>query len=94
MWQDGNRVLFTCQVLESSQNCLTGGWVELADGSSQPSTTQMSQRLKSDQVFQEIKARVSSQPEIVSKIGAIYQWNILKDGKTASTWSKSGILAQ
>ena len=29
MWKDGNKVLFSCQVQETGEKCLTGGWVRI-----------------------------------------------------------------
>ena len=36
-----------------------------------------------------MKGQISSSPDIVKKVGAIYLWNITKDGKTVAKWSKS-----
>lgn len=46
------------------------------------------QKLESDQLFEMIAARVSSDPSLVKKVKAVFLWNITKDGKAASQWSK------
>ena len=88
MWKDGNKILFSCEVAESGKNCLSGGWVELNTSNSNQQSSNAAAALKSNAVFQEMAERLKQQPEVVSKIGAIFQWNITKDGKAASTWSK------
>ena len=44
--------------------------------------------LKSTAVFDELKRYISSNPDLVRKVKAIYHWNITKDGKTTAKWSK------
>merc|ERR1712150_408772 len=34
-----------------------------------------------------MKKRAESQPALLKKINTVFQFNILKDGKTASTWT-------
>ena len=37
-----------------------------------------------------MKDLVSSSPDIVKKVGAVFLWNITKDGKTVAKWSELG----
>jgi (3R)-3-hydroxyacyl-CoA dehydrogenase / 3a,7a,12a-trihydroxy-5b-cholest-24-enoyl-CoA hydratase / enoyl-CoA hydratase 2 len=88
MWKDGNKVLFTAEVKETGKECLSGGWVELNGQSGSSGNSGNGGSLQSDKVFDEIANRLKSQPELVSKVGAIFQWNITQNGKTANVWSK------
>ena len=45
--------------------------------------------LQSTAIFQQLREHLSSSPEIVKKVNAVYLWNITKDGKTVAKWSKS-----
>lgn len=42
--------------------------------------------LKSEALFQELKNRISSHPELVKKVKGIFQWNVTKNGKTLGQW--------
>ena len=47
--------------------------------------------VQSDVVFEEMAAQVSSSPDLVQKVKAIYLWTITdSEGKTASQWSEWG----
>ena len=39
-------------------------------------------------LFNLLKENLASTPEIVSKVRAIFSWNITKSGKTVAKWSK------
>lgn len=44
--------------------------------------------LKSNALFQQLKSVIATGgPEFVSRIRAVYLWNITKDGNLASQWS-------
>jgi hypothetical protein len=43
--------------------------------------------LESDSVFDMLKKRIAANPDRVKKIGGVFQYNITKDGSTATTWS-------
>jgi putative sterol carrier protein len=43
--------------------------------------------LQAETVFNQIKERVSTEADLVKKVGAIFQWNITKDGSVAGTWT-------
>ena len=47
-----------------------------------------SQELKSTAIFEELKSHVTSIPDIVKKVKAIFLWNITKAGKRAAQWSE------
>ena len=44
--------------------------------------------LKSTAIFEELKKHVSSTPDIVRKVKAIFLWNITKAGKRVAQWSE------
>ncbi len=44
--------------------------------------------LQSTAIFEQLKEHLSSSPDIVKKVKAIFMWNITKDGKTVAKWSK------
>ena len=47
--------------------------------------------VQSDVVFEEMAAQVSSSPDLVQKVKAIYLWTITdSEGKTVSQWSEWG----
>lgn len=45
------------------------------------------QSLLSANIFEQMKKRVSANPESAAKVNAIYAFNIKKNGKLAGTWS-------
>lgn len=46
------------------------------------------EELSSDLVFAGMLDRVKSDPSLLKKINGVFLYNITKDGKVASTWSK------
>jgi 3-hydroxyacyl-CoA dehydrogenase/3a,7a,12a-trihydroxy-5b-cholest-24-enoyl-CoA hydratase len=42
--------------------------------------------LKSEALFEELKKRISSNPELVKKVKGIIQWNVTKNGKMLGQW--------
>lgn len=44
--------------------------------------------LESTVLFNLLKENLASTPEIVSKVRAIFSWNITKAGKTVAKWSE------
>ena len=45
--------------------------------------------LQSTAIFKLLSEHLSSNPEIVRKVKAIFTWNITKNGKTVAKWSES-----
>ena len=91
MWKEGEYIIFQCTVEETGKPCLTGGWVKLAPGSSDPGQDQpISQNnSKSDAIFEAMRQKVSA--DMVRKVNAIFRWIITNDQKEAiSQWGKSG----
>ncbi|XP_023242618.1 peroxisomal multifunctional enzyme type 2-like [Centruroides sculpturatus] len=85
MWNEGGRVYFQSSVAETNKPLLSGGYVDFV--TALPTEVPKSNvTLKSDAVFLEIGRRLQGMPELASKIKAIYQWNILKNGQKASQW--------
>lgn len=93
MWNEGNRILFNCKIIETGDTVLTGGCIELnatvpTTNSVTPGEVGSTSQLKSDALFEQMKEIVkTSDGELVKKIKAIYLWNITKDGKTVSKWT-------
>ena len=46
------------------------------------------QDLQSDLVFLEIQRRLKDEPNLARDVNASYQFNITKDGKLSTNWSK------
>lgn len=78
------------QVVETGDICLSGGYIDLNNGTSGGSTggpgNSMGGGLGSTAMFQMLGSQVNA--DVVKKVGAIFQWKITKDGKVAATWSK------
>ena len=56
--------------------------------SMQPSSSLGDKDLKSTAIFEELQKHVSSIPDIVRKVKAIFLWNITKAGQLAAQWSE------
>jgi len=52
-----------------------------------------SEDLKSSAMFVAISEQLKGHPELVKKTQAIFLWNVTKNGKTATQWSKSPVIA-
>lgn len=85
------------QALESGDNVLTGGYIDLTTAAksispptvTSPSSGGSSDGLQSTVMFEQMKSMIESVgPELVKKVRAIYLWNITKNGKTVAQWSK------
>ncbi len=48
----------------------------------------MVDNLQSTAIFQQLKEHLSSSPDIVKKVNAVYVWNITKGGKIVAKWSE------
>ncbi|XP_076814204.1 peroxisomal multifunctional enzyme type 2-like [Clavelina lepadiformis] len=87
MWKEGSRVFLRMIVVETGDACLTGSYIDLVDSGSekvQESEPESAVKLSSDILFEGAAERLK--PDIVKKVGAIFQWNITKDGKVAKSW--------
>lgn len=85
------------QALESGDNVLTGGYIDLTTAAKStspptvmsPSSDGSGDGLQSTALFEQMKSMIEfGGPELVKKVRAIYLWNITKNGKTAAQWSK------
>ena len=92
MWKEGKKILFTCTVIETGKDCLTGGWVELSkeisDVNNNDGNGNRVEAVASDSVFKELANKLDSQPNLASKVGASFLWNITRDGVTISQWGR------
>nr|XP_039261996.1 peroxisomal multifunctional enzyme type 2-like [Styela clava] len=95
MWKEGSRIYFQTVVVETGVACLTGGYVDLVDGtgSSSSSSSSVNQaqeqpvedKLESDALFEGVQNLINA--DMVKKVNAIYQWNITKNGKVTRQWA-------
>lgn len=44
--------------------------------------------LRSETCFVELGKRVSRQPDLVTKLNTVFEWNVTKNGEKKSNWSK------
>ncbi|KAL4227624.1 hypothetical protein ACF0H5_013065 [Mactra antiquata] len=87
MWKDGNRIYFQCKVVETGVTCLTGAYVDLYQSESPTTSPGQADSLKSDALFEGMKAQVVGQKDLVKKIKACFGWEITKNGKKVSEWT-------
>ncbi|XP_003382406.1 PREDICTED: peroxisomal multifunctional enzyme type 2 [Amphimedon queenslandica] len=90
MWQENERIFFSCKCVESGDTVLTGGYVDLLTAPSLSSQDSSSDKesLKSTALFEQLKSVIATGgPEFVNRIRAVYLWNITKDGNLASQWT-------
>jgi hypothetical protein len=83
--------------VESDKVVLDGGYVDLDPAklasisttapASSPSSSLGDKDLKSTAIFEELQKHVSSIPDIVRKVKAIFLWNITKAGQLAAQWT-------
>ncbi len=76
------------QVVETGNVCLSGGYIDL-NNSSGPAASSVGgpdNNLGSTALFKILGSQINA--DTVKKVGAIFQWNITKDGKIAAKWSE------
>ena len=101
MWKENNRIYFRSINQESGKKIIEGGYVDLkisknlesvnVQGSNNVSFESLKQNkmyLLSDDIFENIDKKICLQPDKASKVDAIYQVNISKDGKIVKNWGK------
>lgn len=71
---------------------MAGGYVDLHSVQESSAKLQLNrinaEELSSDLVFAGMLDRVKSDPSLLKKINGVFLYNITKDGKVVSTWSK------
>lgn len=90
MWREQNRIHVQCKNLDTGEFILLGGYVDLNDVVSlEPSDLNKnnSAALKSDAVFSKLREYSEKTPGLSAKVNALFQWNILKNGKMAAQWT-------
>ncbi|KAG8456270.1 hypothetical protein GDO86_002164 [Hymenochirus boettgeri] len=90
MWKEGNRIFFQTKVKETGEIAIAGAYVDLCSTEKNLESKGVVQKdtLQSDLVFEEINRRIKDiGNQLVKKVNAVFQWDITKEGKTASQWS-------
>ncbi|XP_063611565.1 peroxisomal multifunctional enzyme type 2-like [Penaeus indicus] len=89
MWKEGARVFFTCSVKETGKDCLTGGYVDIAENGAptESASTLSKPELASAAVFHEMSQRLAGEPDMAKKVNAVFLWNISLDKKPAGQWT-------
>jgi 3-hydroxyacyl-CoA dehydrogenase/3a,7a,12a-trihydroxy-5b-cholest-24-enoyl-CoA hydratase len=97
-WREGNTIHFQTRVKETGEIAISGGYAILksvtvaaqaasSTGVKQTKMTADKELLKSAAVFEELGKRLTSQPELVKKVNAIFLWIITKDGKEVAKYT-------
>lgn len=90
MWKEGNRIHFICKCVETGKPVVSDAYIDLV-GISKPTrsavTSNPASALKSKIVFRTMSEQLAEMPDLAQKIQAVYEWNILQNGKTAAVWT-------
>ncbi|XP_036357244.1 peroxisomal multifunctional enzyme type 2 isoform X1 [Octopus sinensis] len=92
MWKVDSGVHFQCSIVETGQMCMTGGFINVHSFPETGVTTEKQQinvtNLKSDNLFKELAIHLQNKPQIMTKINAVFLWNITKNGnEPVSQWT-------
>ncbi|CAL1276878.1 unnamed protein product [Larinioides sclopetarius] len=94
MWKENNRIHFESTCVETGKKVISGAYIDLirtspntTNGPSESATVKSGATLKSRFIFKTMADQLSQMPELASKIQAVYEWNILQNGKTAATYT-------
>ncbi|GIY49388.1 hypothetical protein CDAR_600721 [Caerostris darwini] len=90
MWQEGSRIHFESMCVETGKKVISNAYVDLIGApkaSKGPIVSNSTPTLKSQFIFKTMADQLAEMPDIASKIQAIYEWNILQNGKVAATYT-------
>ncbi|XP_071039115.1 peroxisomal multifunctional enzyme type 2 isoform X3 [Parasteatoda tepidariorum] len=93
MWKEGSRIHFESSCVETGKKIISGGYIDLlgvpkvASFQDGPVTSNPASALKSKLIFKTMSDQLAQMPELAQKIQAVYEWNILQNGKTAAIWT-------
>lgn len=86
MWQNGNRIHFETQVVETNTVIISGAYVDL-HGIAKANPCSATENLESDAVFLVIEDYVKNNPDRVKSVNAIFVYNITSTGTPKATWT-------
>jgi 3-hydroxyacyl-CoA dehydrogenase/3a,7a,12a-trihydroxy-5b-cholest-24-enoyl-CoA hydratase len=95
MWREGDRVHFQTKVKETGKVAISGAYADFralgageeSGNESSGGSTSAKPQLKSTEVFDELRKRLKTQPDIVKNVQAIYLYIITKDGAEAAKYT-------
>ena len=92
MWKDNGKIIFQTKVKERDEVCLSHAAVELQEVGTASAKEPASEGTVSQQanpqvlaIFDEMTKRVDQRPELIEKVGAIYQFDVTGEG--GGTWT-------
>lgn len=83
-WRNGNRIHFKTSVVETGQDVLVGGFVDLK---SVIMNRTAAKKLESDVIFEGIQKKIDANPEKAKAVKGIFLYKILDGGKLAKEWT-------
>jgi (3R)-3-hydroxyacyl-CoA dehydrogenase / 3a,7a,12a-trihydroxy-5b-cholest-24-enoyl-CoA hydratase / enoyl-CoA hydratase 2 len=93
MWKSNRRIHFKTTVVETGNDVLSGGYVDLKNTVGVNPTSAGS--LKSDAVFEGIRDRVADNPDKAKSVNGIFLYKITLNGKVTKEWTldcKKGVV--
>ncbi|KAG8188671.1 hypothetical protein JTE90_003928 [Oedothorax gibbosus] len=95
MWQENSRIHFESSCVETGKKVIAGAYIDLvgAPKGVDSDVSHIGSSLKSTIIFKTMAEQLAEMPELAPKIQAVYEWNILQNGKVVATYTvdlKSG----
>ncbi|GFR18537.1 hypothetical protein TNCT_362401 [Trichonephila clavata] len=90
MWKENNRIHFESMCVETGKKVISGAYIDLIGSpkvSNGPVTSNSGPVLKSKFIFKTMADQLAEMPDIVPKVQAVFEWNILQNGKTAAVYT-------
>lgn len=83
-WRNGNRVHFKTTVVETGEDVLVGGFVDLK---SIVMNTTASEKLESDAIFKDMQVKIDANPKEVQAVKGVFLYKVLDNGKVIKEWT-------